>query len=79
MVFESLASDLVTEGVLGVNDIFVRNLSALPVITIDRVNNPESGSEATSDSDLPAISKDGRYVSFHSTVPYTLDDTDISI
>ena len=76
VVFESLASDLVTEGSLGVKDIFVRDLSALPATVIDRVNNPESGGEATSDSDKPAISKDGRYVSFHSFAPYTLDDTD---
>ena len=76
VVFESLASDLVTEGALGVKDIFVRDLSALPLIVIDRVNNSESGGEATSDSISPAISKDGRYVSFHSIAPFTLDDTD---
>ena len=76
VVFESLAADLVTEGALGVKDIFVRDLSALPLTVIDRVNNPESGGEATSDSISPAISKDGRYVSFHSIAPFTLDDTD---
>jgi len=76
VAFESLASDLVTGGVLGVKDIFVRDLSALPLTVIDRVNNPESGGEATSHSISPAISKDGRYVSFHSIVPFTLDDTD---
>jgi hypothetical protein len=76
VAFESLASDLATEGALGVKDIFVRNLSALPVTVIDRVNNHESGGEATSDSISPAISKDGRYVSFHSIAPFTLDDTD---
>ena len=76
VVFESLASDLATEGALRIKDIFVRDLSALPVIKIDRVNNPAPGAGATSDSDKPAISKDGRYVSFHSIVPYTNDDTD---
>ena len=76
VAFESLASDLATGGALGIKDIFVRDLSALPVIKIDRVNNPVSGVEATSDSDKPAISKDGRYVSFHSIVPFTTDDTD---
>lgn len=76
VAFESLASDLVTEGTLGVQDIFVRDLSALPVTKIDRVNNPEGGGEATSDSIQPIISNDGRYVSFHSVTPYTLDDAD---
>ena len=76
VVFESLASDLVTGDAAGIKDIFVRNLSVLPAIKIERVNNPESGAEATSDSDRPAISKDGRYVSFDSEEPYTVDDTD---
>lgn len=76
VAFESLASDLVTGGALGIKNILVRDLSALPVIKIDRVNNPESGAEATSDSDKPAISKDGSYVSFHSIAPFTTDDTD---
>ena len=75
LVFESLASDLVTEGALGVKDIFVRDLSALPAITIDRVNNSEFGTEASSDSDSPVISNDGRYVSFDSIEAYTVDDT----
>ena len=75
VVFDSLASDLVSGDVLGVKDIFVRDLSVLPDITIERLNNPESGSEATADSDDPVISTDGRYVSFHSIVPYTIDDT----
>ncbi len=76
VVFESLASDLVTEGAVGIKDIFVRDLSALPMINIDRVNNPVSGAEATSDSNKPAISKDGRYISFHSIEPFTTADTD---
>ena len=76
VAFESLASDLVTGGALGIKDIYVRDLSVLPVIKIDRVNNPVSGAEATSDSDKPAISRDGRYVSFHSIAPFTTDDDD---
>ena len=76
VAFESLASDLVTGDAVGIKDIFVRDLSALPAIKIDRVNNPESGAEATSASDRPAISRDGRYVTFDSVEPYTVDDTD---
>ena len=75
LVFESLASDLVIEGALGVKDIFVRDLSALPAITIDRVNNSEFGTEASFDSYGPVISNDGRYVSFDSIEAYTMDDT----
>ena len=76
VVFESLASDLVNEGALGFKDIFVRNLSALPSTIINKVNNPESGSEATASSDNPVISADGRYVGFHSIEKFTVDDTD---
>lgn len=76
VAFESLASDLVIGDAVGIKDIFVRDLSALPAIKIDRVNNPESGAEATSASDRSAISRDGRYVIFDSIEPYTVDDTD---
>ena len=76
VAFESLASDLVAGDAVGIKDIFVRDLSALPAIKIDRVNNPESGAEATSASDRAAISRDGRYVIFDSIEPYTVDDTD---
>ncbi len=76
VVFESLASDLVNGDTNGLKDIFVRNLSVLPTRIIERVNNPESSSEATAASDSPVISTDGRYVSFHSIEPYTIDDTD---
>ncbi|MDH5610987.1 MAG: hypothetical protein OEY66_00835 [Gammaproteobacteria bacterium] len=76
VVFESVASDLVNNDTLGFRDIFVRDLSALPAIIIDRVNVPTSGSEATASSNQPAISTDGRYISFHSTVKFTNDDID---
>lgn len=76
VAFESLASDLVPGDAVGIKDIFVRNLTVLPAIKIARVNNPESGAEATSASDRPAISRDGRYVIFDSIEPYTVDDTD---
>jgi hypothetical protein len=79
VVFESLASDLVTGDISGAKDIFVRDLSDLPEKKIDRINNPVGGEEPSSDSDKPVISHDGRYASFHSIVPYTLDDTDTLI
>lgn len=55
----------------------MRDLSALPDTVIDLlINTPESGSVSTLDSNNPVISKDGRYVSFHTTEKMTLDDTD---
>ena len=74
VTFESLASDLILVDVLGAKDIFIRDLTTLPLITIVRLNNPESGNEATSDSNSPAISTDGRYISFHTKEKMTLDD-----
>jgi len=83
VTFESLASDLesglLPGDVLGAQDIFIRDLTTLPLITIVQLNNPESGSEATSDSNNPAISTDGRYVSFHTKEKMTLDDTNTLI
>ncbi|NOQ68763.1 MAG: hypothetical protein GQ573_01415, partial [Gammaproteobacteria bacterium] len=73
VVFESLASDLdlASGSKLNVSDILVRDLSAWPGIIIEKVDNPPS----TLDSNEPAISTDGRYVSFHSAEKYS-DDTD---
>jgi len=83
VTFESLASDLesglVPGDVLGVQDIFIRDLTTLPLITIVQLNNPESQIEATSDANNPAISTDGRYVSFHTKEKMTLDDTNTLI
>ncbi|MFV2004914.1 MAG: Ig-like domain-containing protein, partial [Gammaproteobacteria bacterium] len=74
VVFESLASDLVNGDVAGIKDIFVRNLSVMSSIIIDRVSDYESGLEATSPSDGPVISTDGRYVGFDSVEPFTIED-----
>lgn len=71
VVFESLASDLVSGSTLGVKDILVRNLLAWPEIIIEKLDNPSSDR----DSSMPAISTDGRYISFHSAEKYS-DDTD---
>jgi len=71
VVFESLASDLASGDTFGVKDILVRDLSAWPEIIIEKLDIPLSGL----DSNEPAISTDGRYVSFHSDEKY-FDDTD---
>ncbi len=70
VVFESLASDLAS-GSTNVRNILVRDLSALPGIIIEKVDIPSS----TLPSNEPAISADGRYVSFHSDEAYTADDS----
>lgn len=76
VAFESSASNLVAEGTLGLSDIFVRDLSTMPTVTIERINIPQSFiGEATSDSNNAAISADGRYVSFDSAYDYDATDT----
>jgi len=76
VAFESFASNLVAEGTLGLSDIFVRDLSTMPTVTIERINIPQSFiGEATSDSNNASISADGRYVSFDSTYDYDAADT----
>lgn len=72
VVFESLASDLASGSTSGVKNILVRDLTIWPEIVIEKVDNPSS----SLDSNEPSISTDGRYVSFHSIEPYTIDDTD---
>ena len=71
VVFESLALDLASGGVSGIRSIFVRDLSALPGIIVEKLDMPSS----TLPSNGPAISTDGRYVSFDSVEGYA-DDTD---
>mgnify|MGYP001812215023 FL=1 len=75
VAFESSASNLVAEGTLGFSDIFVRDFSTMPTVTIERINIPQSFiGEANNDSNNASISADGRYVSFDS--PYNYDATD---
>lgn len=75
VAFESIASDLVVEGVFNIRDIFVRDLSQNPNIIINKVNLSQIGSEATINSSNAAISADGRYVSFDSPFNYDITDT----
>jgi hypothetical protein len=73
VAFESGASDI-DGGTLGVQDIFVRDMTVLPTIEINRINITVSGF-TTSNTVNPVISTDGRYVSFESEESYTLDNT----
>jgi Tol biopolymer transport system component len=76
VAFESSASNLVAEGTLGFSDIFVRDLSTMPTVTIERINIPQSFiGEANNDSNNASISADGRYVSFDSAYDYDITDT----
>ncbi len=76
VAFESFASNLVFDGTNGLSHIFVRDLSAMPTVTIKRINIPQSFiGEATSDSNNASISADGRYVSFDSAYNYDATDT----
>ncbi|MDT8452810.1 MAG: Ig-like domain-containing protein [Gammaproteobacteria bacterium] len=77
IAFESLASDLVVNDVLGIRDIFVRDYSNTDEIIIDRINLPATGDLVTAGAYHPVISSDGRYVSFHSVFSFTNDDADI--
>lgn len=71
VVFESLALNLASGGTPGVASIFVRDLAAWPGTIIEKLDNPSSSRP----SSKPAISTDGRYISFHSSEKYS-DDTD---
>jgi len=61
VAFGSLASDLVASDSNGVFDVFARDGAVTTRVSVD-----SSGSEGNVDSDLPAISGDGRLVAFRS-------------
>jgi len=63
VAFQSNASDLVVSDSNGAYDIFVRDLQTGQT---SRVSVDSSGAQANSDSQLPSISADGRYVAFES-------------
>ncbi|MGB5456529.1 MAG: Ig-like domain-containing protein [Gammaproteobacteria bacterium] len=75
VAFVSAATNLVTETSLGLNDIFVRDLSTLPTVTLAKINLTQTGAEATDNSANASISSDGRYVSFDSAFNYDISDT----
>jgi Tol biopolymer transport system component len=73
VAFASRASDLVADDTNGTSDVFVHD-----VLTGDteRISVDSDGNEAVGDSVLPAISADGRYISFTSSAgDLTPDDT----
>lgn len=76
VAFDSLADNLVRNDTNGAFDIFVRDLGAG---TTRRVSLSSSGGEANRDSFAPAISDDGRYITFNSDaenlVPGDTNDT----
>ncbi len=63
VAFESSATNLVAGDTNLTDDIFVRDLQEN---TTARVSISNEGSEATSESHVPSISADGRYITFHS-------------
>ncbi len=63
IAFSSTASNLVSEDKNGTSDIFVRDMETG---TIDRVSVDSTGLEGNDVSNYPAISADGRFVSFSS-------------
>ena len=75
VAFESAADNLVAESVSGLTDIFVRDFSTLPTVTIDKVNLTQTGLDAGDNSANAAISSDGRYVSFDSLFNLDISDT----
>lgn len=63
VVFSSTATNLVPGDGNGLSDVFVRDLSTG---SLRRVSQPAGGGNADGPSRAPAISPDGRYVSFYS-------------
>jgi len=75
VAFESASINLVVETTLGLTDIFVRDFSTAPTVTIQKINLSQSGDEATNISGNASISSDGRYVSYDSPFSYDITDT----
>jgi Tol biopolymer transport system component len=63
-VFQSSASNLVSDDTNGVDDVFVRDLLTG---TTSRVSAASNGTQGNAASVLPSISADGRYVAFRSS------------
>lgn len=75
VAFVSAATNLVTETSLGLDDIFVRNFTTMPTVSLNKINLTQTGAEATDNSANASISADGRYVSFDSPLNYDISDT----
>lgn len=75
VAFQSASINLVSETTTGLTDIFVRDFSTTPTVTIRKINLSQSGQEASNDSSKASISSDGRYVSYDSPFNYDITDT----
>lgn len=71
VVFESIATNLVSNDTNGVQDVFVRDMQTL---TTTRVSVDSSGVEGDARSRTPQISGDGRYVVFRSSSTNLVDN-----
>jgi hypothetical protein len=73
VAFESLANNLATEpdDSNNVSDIFVRRIFSLP----ERISADGAGTQGTADANRPTISRDGRYVAFHTLYPFDPADS----
>jgi Tol biopolymer transport system component len=77
VTFHSSATTLVADENETVQNVFVRNLAANTTTLVSRASTP-TGAAANDNSEFPAISADGRFVSFTSKAT-NLDPTDTSI
>ncbi len=73
VAFQSVANNLATEpdDSNGVSDIFIRRIYSMP----ERMSADQSGNQGVADANRPSISRDGRYVAFHTLHPFDPADT----
>jgi hypothetical protein len=72
VAFQSYATNLVAGDTNNAPDVFVRDRTAR---TTERVSVATSGAQGNGNSQLPAISANGRFVAFDSFAPLVLPDT----
>lgn len=75
VVFDSLASNLVADDDNAAADVFVRDLVGA---TTERASIENDGGESPYPSEFPAISDDGRYVSFQSANDFVAPDSQLT-
>lgn len=73
VAFDSLANNLVTEPDDSNNksDVFVRKIDSMP----ERMSADFFGNQGATDANRPSVSRDGRFVAFHSRHPFDSNDT----
>lgn len=72
VAFDSAASNLVANDTNAVRDVFVYDVTTA---TTSRVSVRTDGTQGASDSSVPSISDDGRYVAFQSNALLSTEDT----